>query len=89
MATATIQPRILALAIKADNHAASIATTLNALIALEKFVSVERATEDEDMAQLRSSLGRLMRAFHGDMQRRVGLMSDATAELRAVVEEQA
>ncbi len=86
MVTASIHPRILLLAARADSHAASLSTTLNALVELEKFVSVERTADDEDMAQLRISLGRLMRALHQDMQRRIGQMADATAELKAVVE---
>jgi len=86
MVTAPIHPRIHLLAAKAESHAASLSTTLNALVELEKFVSIGRTTEDEDMAQLRTSLGRLMRALHEDMQRRIGLVADATAELRAVVE---
>ena len=85
-ATSPIHPRIALLAARADNHAASLGTTLNALIALEKFVSLERACDDEDMVRLRTGLGRLMRALHEDMQRRIGLVADATAELRAVLE---
>lgn len=86
MVTSSIHPRILLLAARADSHAASLSTTLNALVELEKFVSIERTTDNEDMAQLRTSLGRLMRALHEDMQRRIGQMADATAELKAVVE---
>jgi CHAD domain-containing protein len=86
MVTAPIHPRIFLLAARADSHAASLSTTLNALVELEKFVSIEHATDDEDMAQLRISMSRLMRALHEDMQRRIGLVADATAELRAVVE---
>lgn len=81
-----IDPRITLLAIKADGHAASLGDTLNALIALEKFVSIERASDDEETSQMRTSLGRLMRALHEDMQRRIGQMADATAALRRVVE---
>ncbi len=86
MATATIHPRIFVLAARADKHVASLSTSLNALIALERFVSLERATDDENMAQLRTSQGRLIRALHEDMQRRIEMMAGATAELRAAVE---
>ena len=61
MVTAPIHPRIHLLAARAESHAASLSTTLNALVELEKFVSIGRTTEDEDMTQLRTSLGRLMR----------------------------
>ena len=85
--TFNTHPRIQLLAARADNHAASLRTTLDALIALEKFVSFEQATDNDEMRLLRSSLGRLMRALHDDMQRRLGLMADATTALRAVVEQ--
>ncbi|MCW5654293.1 hypothetical protein [Hydrogenophaga sp.] len=87
-----LHPRLLLLAARADCQAASLTSTLNALIALERFVSVEHTAADngehgrEERMHLRSSLGRLTRALHEDMQRRIGLVADTTTELRAVLE---
>ncbi len=83
-----IPSRIVVLAVQADTEAFALAATLKAYAALERFITPEHPTDTcEDLGLTRAGLGAVLRALNGEMERRVGLLVEATGELNGLVEE--
>jgi hypothetical protein len=85
--SAPINPRIFVLAAQAADQASLLAVMVKAYAALEKVV-----THDQDCLERsasRESLGALMRALNGEMERQVEVLLDGTTALQELVLEEA
>jgi len=85
--SASINPRIFVLTTQAADQASVLSVMVRAYAALEKIV-----THDQDCLERsssRESLGALMRALNGELERQVEVLVDGTTALQELVLEEA